>query len=155
MRQVRAIFTPRLDRNGASPPRRIEARRGKPLLPRELDEDVGQVFALGNQEAVWDLGRNVNDVSGAERVAFPALDARADIFAWTAPGLETDHFSSQLKRALAALHEHDIDDVVVLFGKTIGIAIEQTEAMALVVGQRLPGGMIGTHFLGERFVPLL
>ena len=58
----------------------------------------------------------------------------------------------ELQRTLATLHDHDVDDVVVLLGRAVRIAIEQAEAVIPVVGERLPRRMIGPHLLRKRRV---
>ena len=100
------------------------------------------------------LGRNVNHVSGAERVAFSSLDAGAQILARPAAGLWVHHLAAQQQRPFAALHDDDVDDPVVLLGQAISIPIEQPEAVITIVSQCFAGGVIRADFLGERLVAL-
>ena len=78
----------------------------------------------------------MNDVAGAERMARAAFQPGTDEFAGTAGRLLVDHRSAELQHAFAALHEHEVDDVVVLLGKAVGIAIQEPDAMVAEVGER-------------------
>jgi hypothetical protein len=60
--------------------------------------------------------------------------------------------SRDLQRSLAALHEHDVDDVVVLLRKAVGIPVEKAKAMIAEVGQRLARRMVRPDFLRQRGV---
>jgi hypothetical protein len=71
----------------------------------------------------------VKHITRSERMAFAALDTRADVFAGATPGPAPDHRAAQHERAFAALTDDDVDDVVVLFGSAIGVAIQQPEAV--------------------------
>src|ERR1044072_7163011 len=87
---------------------------------------------------------------------FSTLDSRAYVLADAdRAGLEVDHFAAQDQRALPALHDDDIDSVVMLPWESIRVPIKQAEAVIAVVGQRFPRGVIRTDLLGERLVALL
>src|SRR4030095_907762 len=84
------------------------------------------------------------------------LDSRAYVLADAdRAGLEVDHFAAHDQRALPALHDDDIDSVVMLLWESISVTIKQAEAVIAVVGQRFPRRVIRTDLLGERLVSLL
>src|SRR6266487_441665 len=106
---------------GSAPPRLRRSARGK------LHEHVGDVLPFRDQEAVGNLRRDVSDVAGRERMPLAPLDSRAQILAGPAARLRIDHAAAEEQRAFAALHDHDVDDVVVLFGHAVGITIQQSK----------------------------
>jgi hypothetical protein len=107
------------------------------------------VLPFGDEEAVWSLGWDVNQVTGPERMPFSTLDSGAYVLADAdRAGLEVDHFAAQDQRALPALHDDDIDSVVMLLWESIRVPIKQSEAVIAVVGQRFPRGVIRTDLLG-------
>ena len=57
----------------------------------QFHEHICDVLPLGHQEAVWDLGRNVNQVTGRERMPFPTLYSRTQVLADADAGLGVDH----------------------------------------------------------------
>src|SRR6202008_4493925 len=62
--------------------------------------------------------------------------------------LGVDHFAAQDQRALPALHDDDINHVVMLLWKSIRVPIKHSEAVIAVVRQRFPRGVIRTGLLG-------
>src|SRR6516225_10481461 len=69
--------------SGSLDPRSTATARLLILSCGKLHERIRNVFSSGHQKAVWDLGRDVNDVAGPERVPFSTLDARAQVLACT------------------------------------------------------------------------
>src|SRR5687767_229823 len=92
----------------------------------------------------------MNDIACPERMARAAVQSGPHVLAGTSGRLLVDHGSVKLQHAFAALHEHEIDDVVVLFGKAVGIAIEEPDAMVAEVGEGLAAGMIRPDLLRQR-----
>jgi hypothetical protein len=131
------------------------SNRAAILLGGKLHEHIRNVFPGRHQKAVWDLGWNVNDVAGPERVPFATFDARAQVLASATPALGIDHLASHYQGALAALHDDNVDHVVVLLGETVRIPIEHSEAVIVVVGQGLSSGMVRANLFGERLISLL
>lgn len=80
--------------------------------------------------------RYVDDVAGPERMPLSAIQPIAEKLPSATSLTFADHRSTELQRSIAALHEHHIDDLIVLFGQSIGIAIQQSKAMIAVVGER-------------------
>jgi hypothetical protein len=54
----------------------------------------------------------------------PTGERSPHIFASGRTALLSAHCPTQYKRASAAVYHHDIDDLVVLFGQTIGVAVK-------------------------------
>src|SRR6185437_11739071 len=104
----------------------------------KLHEHVRDVLPFGDEEVVWNLGWDVNQVTWRKRMPLPALDSRAYVLAGAGASLEVDHFAAQDQRALSALHNDDIDHVVMLLWKSISVPIKHSEAVIAVVGQRFP-----------------
>ena len=69
-------------------------------------------------------GRNVSHVTGRERMPFTALNTGAQVLADAIAGPGVDHLAADEQRALAALHDDDIDNVVMLFGNSVGVPIK-------------------------------
>ena len=124
-----------------------ECSRGS-LGRGKLHEHVGDVLPFGDEKVVWNLGWDVNQVTWRERMPLPALDSRAYVLAGARTSLGVDHFAAQDQRALPALHDDDINHVVMLLWKSIRVPIKHSEAVIAVVGQRFPRGVIRTDLLG-------
>src|SRR4029453_121725 len=115
----------------------------------KLNEHVRDVLPFGDEEVVWSLGWDVNQVTWRERMPFAALDSGAYVLPDAdRTGLEVDHFAAQDQRALPALHDDDIDNVVMLLWDSVGVPIKESEAVIAVVGQRFPRGVVRTYLLG-------
>ena len=80
------------------------------------------------------------------RCPLSAAEAGADEFPRRARGFLAQHFATQHQRALAALDDDDVDDVVVLLGKAVAVAAKQPETVVRIVGQRFAGRVVGTDF---------
>src|SRR5258706_6034642 len=83
---------------------------------------------------------------------FPALEPGTDVFPGAAPDPAAEHGTSHHQRALTALNDYDVDDVVVLLRISVAVAIQHAEAMTPVIRERFTRGMVRTHFCRERRV---
>src|SRR5262245_34825821 len=116
-------------------------------LGGDLQQHVGEVLSLRHQKAVRNLCGNLNDVTCSNRMALAALDPRPGAFTGAPAGLLVQHFAAKKERRLAALCDHDVDDVVVLFRKAVGITVDVAKTVIAVVGERLARGMVRTDLL--------
>jgi len=73
--------------------------------------------------------RNMNNITRPKGMHLSAGERRSEIFARRSAALLPAHRSAQNECAFAAVHDHDVDDLVVLFRETISVAIQQTEAV--------------------------
>ena len=77
----------------------------------------------------------------------------SEIFACRSAAFLPAHRPAQHDRACAAVHHHDVNDLVVLFGETISVAIQQPEAVVTLIGERFARGMVrGDVFHKRGFV---
>ena len=81
-----------------------------------------------------------------------AFEPRAKVFAGAAARAPADHLAPELQRALAALHDDDVHDRVVLLGRAIRIAIQQPEPVMSVIGECFARGVIGADLRRQRGV---
>src|SRR5262249_596456 len=103
---------------------------------RNLQQHVCEVPALRYEERMRHAGGNMDDVAGAERMTIAAVEPRPDPLA-RGRRPPAGHGAAELQRSFTALHEHDVDDSVVLLGIAIGVAVEHAETVVAIVGQRL------------------
>ena len=75
------------------------------------------------------------DIPSAESVPLAAVEPGAHPFARRSRRLLVDDRAAELQRAFAALHVHEIDNVVVLLRKTVGVPIQISDAMMAEVGE--------------------
>lgn len=88
----------------------------------EFQQNVSNVLAGRHKKAVPDARRNVDDIAYSERLRLATSERGPKIFAG--------------RRTPSPLCYHNIDDFVVFFGETVGVAIKQAEAMVTVIGGR-------------------
>ena len=94
------------------------------------------MLALGDQKRVRDGGGDMDDVARAQRMPRAAIEPRSHKLPGAAGGFLVNQRATQLKGSLSALDEDDVDDVVVLFGKPVGVTVQEAEAVIAKVGQR-------------------
>lgn len=95
------------------------------------------MFSSRHEKAVGDSGRNVEHISRRKWMSFATVESSPNILTGAAAGSLANHRSSQLQHAFAALHHHDVNDVIVLFRQTVRIAIQESKPVVAVIGQRL------------------
>jgi hypothetical protein len=101
------------------------------LNAQKLQQNVSNVLARWHEEAVWNARRNVNDIAHNQWIDLAASKCCAKIFAGRCIAPLPSHSPTQYVTALAAVRNHDIDDLVVFFGQTIGITIKRRKRWSL------------------------
>lgn len=101
-----------------------------------------------------DASGDVHDIARGERMEFATGERGAEIFASFRASLLAGHDAAHHELTFARVDHDNVDDLVVLFGIAIGIAVEQAEAMVAVVRQGFARGVIrrdGFHENGFAF----
>ena len=99
--------------------------------------------------------RDVHDVARGEWMGFAAFELAAGIFAGCGSPLFVAQSAAHDEESFTALHHHDVNDLVMLFGEAIGVAVEQAEAVIAIVGEGFAGGVVGAHSPAKSgFAPL-